>query len=178
MTKNQDIKYVLYGILFLIIYLATINIIYSMFTQNNDQIGFLGVIIGGTVTGFFTIFGVILTLNYQQIKQESEIKSHKKMLLTQLKFTHDFIANLPSKGSNSLFAGLLIYDHDWHTHTQYIDLDKNDFRTVVDWFYLMHQIEVEANKNFDGSIAADYVLKIFDVEKYMLNIENVIEKIV
>jgi len=119
MTKNQYIKYVLYAILFLIIYLATINIIYYMFTKNSDQIGFIGVIIGGTVTGFFTIFGVILTLNYQQIKQESVIKSHKKMLLTQLKFTHDFITNLPSKGSSNLFAGLLIYDQDWHTHTIY-----------------------------------------------------------
>ena len=167
MTKNLYIKYFPPAIL------ICLAIIYYMFTKSDNQIGLLGVFIGGT----FTILGVLLALFYQQIEQESEIESHKKMLLTQLEFTHDFIADLPSKGPTSLFGGLLIYDHDWHKHTQYIDLDKNDFRTVVDWFYLMHRIEKEANRNFDGSIAADCILKSFVAKKDMLNIENVIEKL-
>ena len=168
MTKNQYMKHIFLAILF---FLA---IIYYIFTNSDDQIGLLGVIIGGT----FTILGVLLALFYSQIERESEIESHKKMLLTQLEFTLDFIADLPSKGSSSTFGGLLIYDHDWHKHIQYINIDKNDLRTVVDWFYHMHLIEKEANKNSDGSIAADYILKNFNPEKEMLNIENVIKKLI
>jgi hypothetical protein len=168
MIKNKYVKYIVFAIL---ICLAAICYI---FTKSDNQIGLLGVFIGGT----FTILGVLLALFYSQIEQELEIESHKKMLLTQLEFTHDFIADLPSKGSSSIFGGLLIYDHDWHKHTQYINIDKNDFRTVVDWFYVMYLIEKEANINSDGSIAADYILKKFNPEKEMFNIENVIKKLI
>lgn len=177
MAKNSYIKYLVYSILFLLIYFIVSYIIYYGYLNNEDQSAFLGTFIGGMFAGIFAIFGVILTLDYQQFKQESEVISHKNMLVTQLKFTHEFISNLPSKGSDSLYGGLLVYDPDWHKHLQYINLNEDEFRKIVDWIYLMHQIEKVANRNLDGNIAADSILKTFDTTERLLNIKKMIEKL-
>lgn len=185
MAKNLCIRYLVYSILFLLIYLIALYIIYLiapyityfMHLNNEDQSGFLGTFIGGMSAGIFAIYGVILTLDYQRFKQESEIGSHKKMLLTQLKFTCHFITKLPSKGNDSLYGGKLVYDPDWHKHLQYIDLDETDLKTVVDWFDLMHKIEIEANKTFGGRIAADYIIKKFDIDEQLSKINKIVEKL-
>jgi hypothetical protein len=140
-------------------------------------IGFLGAVFGGAVGGLFTYLGVKLTLNTQQDLRKFEMESHKKMLLTQLKFTRDVMSGLQSIGSKSLNASYLVYDQDWHKHTLYTDFNKDEFRILVNWFHLMHMIEKEARKNFDGSIAADYILKKFNVESNLPGIEALIEKI-
>jgi len=54
MTKNQYIKYFPPAIL------ICLAIIYHIFTKSDNQIGLLGVFIGGT----FTILGVLLALFY------------------------------------------------------------------------------------------------------------------
>ncbi len=177
MAINQYIKYFFYSIFFLTLCLAAIFTVYKTLTGDNDKIGLYEAIIGGTIAGFFTVFGVMLTLIHQEFRQKSEAESHKNMLLTQLKFTHDFISNLSSKGPISLYVGLLIYDPDWHKHLQYISLDKNDFRVIVDWFHVMNRVEKTANINLNGSIAADYVLKAFVSNKNISDIEDIINKI-
>ena len=180
MVTIRHIKYIGFSALILLIYFIALYLIESYYINPNHEIPrFLETIIGsisaGLFAGILAIYGVIFTLDYQEIEQKSEIESHKKMFLTQLEFTHDFIVDLPSKGDANIYGGRIVYDSDWPKHLQYINLSGNDLRTIVDWFHLIHRIEIEANKNWDGSIAADSIHPTFgiDLDKHLPKIKKI-----
>lgn len=166
MTKTlRNIRYLVCIALFLLI----ISIVLYYKNLNNEVLsGLLGTIIGGLsaglLAGFFALYGVKLTLDYQQLEQQFEIESHEKMFRIQLEFTHNFIDKLSSKGKDGIYGGRIVYDSDWHKHLQYISLDDDNLRTVIDWFHLVHRIEIEANITHKGIIAADAIPKIFKAE--------------
>ena len=99
------------------------------------------------------------------------------MLLTQLKFTHEFTKNIKKDCDDMIYARKIVYDQNWHEHMPYIDLSNDELKTIVDWYDLMHKIEKEADKNFNGDIPQNSIFSEFKLEEQMLDIVEIIKKI-
>lgn len=146
---------------------------------DDDWVGFFasyfGAIFGGVIAGSLTYLGVRLTILNQENRDDLESSSHKKMLLTQLKFTYDMFSNLPPEETKGVNVEFCIYDKEWYKHLHYIDnLTLNEFRTIVNWFYSINYIEIEAKKTKG-------VLQIAYIKRYLNNnlkdIAPIIDKI-